>query len=221
MEKVLAWRQPVNPHQQLDQILSHITCPIRSEIRTCVNIIASRSYEEDKKELQQQLKKEVDLNVNAMLLQIKAYIKASGVADEIEGLDAFIQTLVQGEMPITVTTGKRTAIEDEGSTNKKEKRMGGKIIQGRDGFRYWPAERKLQFVAANYDPNTGAYENGSRQFLLRTNPIANCFVNCCNSNVVTFLAKHAGGKADFSAKVLIKNRLSGCPNCFALLTRNL
>ena len=80
-------------------------------------------------------------------------------------------------------------------------------------MRKWSAERKLHFMVEVKDGNPPRYIDTDRQWLVKSNPIAHCFEQCCDSNVQRFLQMHSFGKDNFSVDAVYKSKLSACPNC--------
>ena len=107
-------------------------------------------------------------------------------------------------------------------TKKKEKRTGTKTLPPTgEKFENLSPQNKMDYIVKNRDQNPGAYINKDRMFLIRTNPIAQCYLNCCNSSLPEFLKRHghvsSRGKTKnqltFSVVKVYNSKLSGCPDC--------
>lgn len=122
---------------------------------------------------------------------------------------------------ITTPTRKKPRVDYSPTTTpiplnqqeiKTEKRNGHKLIPELQSFRFMKTtEEKLKFIAKNKDPDTGKYENNHRHWLLRNNPIADCFLVCCSGDVPHFMTKHCDGEGKYT-NASIKG-LSGCTSC--------
>lgn len=92
---------------------------------------------------------------------------------------------------------------------KMEKRSGKDVITDQASFRRMRNTKdKLDFIVQHADKDTGKYINSHRHWLLRINPIAECFTVCCNRDFPLFVTKHCNKNGNFSV-----NGLQGLPGC--------
>lgn len=135
------------------------------------------------------------------------------VASYFEKAGAGSVMLPPMEIPIQDTTAVQV-----GPPPAKKQRLnsrGTKVIMNRD-LRKLNAKdtvEKMAFIVENADTNISEYDDGSRQWLMRCNPIAKCFTKCCDRDLAVFLEKHASGDKDFSVTKVSKSKMVGCQGC--------
>jgi hypothetical protein len=229
-EKILLWRKPGNPYNALRDSLRDLSRDRTNEVMTSVIQINRQSIEKAKSEMQMQVKQLADARISILVARLRNQLSMKGMEEsEIAefGLDDFLTNQRNAPLDLTPSAeeirSKRAAETEVSVPKKKEQRQGEKTIDGRKNFSQWPADKKLDFMDKHADPDTGAYCNSDRQWLIRINPIAACFRNCCKCDIDHFLSLHGvnkknGGK-NFSVQDLTKTgeKLKGCAVCFTAL----
>ena len=188
--------------RDLTQIhLQHVGENKTAAIMKCFHSIKDAEIQMVKKQASLVLQEEK----SALLDQVTRSLTAQGVVADLSQLQT------QFFSPTHCTEGLGVIVAPK-SNKRKENRRGDKTIEGRNNFQTWPAEKKLEFIDHNADFSTGDYAKGCRSWLIRVNPIAKCFRDCCNRNVDAFLLKHGNDKGNFSASSLGAS-MSGCEHC--------
>lgn len=188
----------------------------------CMHKIQSNAVEATKKECKRAETKKVAERDEELTQEHKQelhqLLKERGVnLEHLDFIESYFEKRLSGIAPAAQKGVNRKRAGDElkrGATSKvakRESRKGKKEITGREGFQHWNAEKKLDFIHAQSDENTSEYRNDARQWLMRVNPIAACFRECCDERTDLFLSKHGNGKGNFS----VSGGVSGCAECCA------
>jgi hypothetical protein len=188
-----------------------------NEMRACVQQLQHRAVDARSRALQASFRERSQHDLSQIYLDLRQ----SGVGTDTlySAFQPFLLRLPgensAGNSPAASRRPRRgTAAADTPRQPKsKKQRRGNKNLPSRDGMRKWTAERKLHFMVQVKDVNTARYIDADRQWLVKSNPIANCFERCCNSNVQQFLQLHTVGKSNFSVEAVYKSKLSSCPRC--------
>ena len=101
-------------------------------------------------------------------------------------------------------------VHEQPPPKKKKDKRGELVIEG---YLDVPSDvqSQLTFYATWETAESRKYENGSRNWLLKIQPMARCFRICCQSNVETFKSKYGLGVKMVKSRV--KQSIKECQGC--------
>ena len=124
--------------------------------------------------------------------------------------DSFLATYEGISSPNEQPTETVTVSPSPQKSQKPETRRGTLSLPERKNYGRWSATEKLDYIEYNYDSDTGKYNNGDRQWLIRASKAHRCYTTCCGLSIDMFLSKYGnknGGK-NFSL-----TEVKGCDTC--------
>jgi len=219
-QQVHAWRKPTDdPLRRWHSLLSEVNRDRSNEMRACVQQLQLRAVEARTRELQASHQEQSARDLSEIFVSLRR----SGVANNVlaSAFGPFLPQLPGLASPSnglragSSATGRRrgTNPNSAGQPAPKKQRGGNRQLPSCAGMRKWSAEQKLQFMVDVCDPNTSSCRDADRQWLVKSNPIAHCFEQCCGSDVPRFLQLHNGGQDNFSIEAVCKSKLAACGHC--------
>lgn len=241
-QKILDWRTPDDPYLTIHATLRDFSRDRSQEIVSSVLQIETQARQQGRKNGRlegiqlamntfEQKIGEMSTALRAMglsndqILQVTNTLPSDSTSASTGSTAA--SPLSPTERSLNLLTGggpsTKRSHKSQQSDKRKEARTGEKTVEGRDGIARWSPEKKLEFLDAHADEDSGNYKDGHRHFVMRANKIAKCFRDCCNKDVATFLGKHGEPKkgkhkVDFSITKLADKNLPKCTQCHTSLT---
>ena len=218
MEKLCQFTKVTSSMQTLQKHLEHISEDKTRDIMACVTTIRADAQTAGRLQAERAHRNRVQADFEKLVTRFTEHLRLRAENNDTCAIlctefNKFIIGMpeMSGLAEATNTTTTITA-DHFVVPARDEKRRGTKTLPDRTGFPYWTAEKKLEYVLTNYDPDTGDYVNGDHQWLLRVAKIYKCFTGCCDRNVLAFLQKHGKKGRDGSTNFSV-GQVKVCENC--------
>ena len=198
MTRILSWRKPTNPIDELKGHLKDISQDKSTAIINCVYTLQGEAIVKARIETEKRVEEMAQERLKTLVGQFIGHFSnqsgtdSGSVSDE---LNKFLlhsaQLSKESESPPLITPEKP-------KFKKSESRRGCNELKPRDNFWRWTAEEKLSYIRENFDSDTGKYQNKDRIFLLKVSKLYKCLVTCCQGRTQVFVQKHANKGGNFA-----------------------